>query len=71
MELFKLGIIPPAILMRKEISSIILSDLYPERKSLLKRIHQNLSTSSGVIDKFKSEDFYDGLMNLYQTSSLT
>ena len=71
MELFKLGIIPPAILMRKEISSIIMSALYPNRLSLLKKIHQNLSTSSGVIDEFKSEDFYDGLMNLYQTSSLT
>ena len=71
MGLFKLGIIPPAILMRKEISSIILSDLYPERKLVLKEIYQNLSTSSGVIDEFESEDFYDGLMNLYQTSSLT
>ena len=71
MELFALGIIPPAILMRKEISSIILSELYPQRQSTLKKIHQNLSTSSGLIDEFKSEDFYDGLMNLYQTSSLT
>lgn len=71
MELFRLGIIPPAILMRKEISSIILSELYPSRKATLQRIHQNLSTSLGVIDEFKSEDFYDGLMNLYQTSSLT
>jgi len=71
MELFKLGIVPPAILMRKEISSIILSELYPQRITILKKIHQNLSTSSGVIDEFKSEDFYDGLMNLYQTSSLT
>jgi sulfate adenylyltransferase len=71
MELFRLGIIPPVILMRKEISSIILSDLYPQRKSKLKKIHQNLSTSSGLIDEFESEDFYNGLMNLYQTSSLT
>ncbi len=71
MELFRLGIIPPAILMRKEISSIILSELYPSRKETLQRIHQNLSTSSGVIDTFESADFYDGLMNLYQTSSLT
>ena len=71
MELFALGIIPPAILMRKEISSIILSELYPERKSILRKIHQNLSTSSGLIDEFTSENFYDGLMNLYQTSSLT
>jgi len=71
MELFRLGIIPPVILMRKEISSIILSDLYPERKQLLKQVYQNLSTSSGIIDEFKSEDFYNGLMNLYQTSSLS
>jgi len=71
MELFRLGIIPPAILMRKEISAIILGELHPQRKASLKKIHQNLSTSSGLIDEFKSEDFYDGLMNLYQTSSLT
>ncbi|MEA2049523.1 MAG: sulfate adenylyltransferase [Campylobacterota bacterium] len=71
MELFELGIIPPTILMRKEISSIILSHLYPNIKNRLKKIHQNLSTSSGLIDEFKSEDFYDGLMDLYQTSSLT
>ncbi|MEA3352618.1 MAG: sulfate adenylyltransferase [Campylobacterota bacterium] len=71
MELFELGIIPPAILMRKDISSIILSELYPERKNKLKKIHQNLSTSSGLIDEFTSEDFYCGLMSLYQTSSLS
>ena len=71
MELFRLGIIPPAILMRKEVSAIILSELYPSRKATLKKIYQNLSTSSGVIDEFKCEDFYDGLMHLYQTSSLT
>lgn len=71
MDLFRLGVIPPTILMRKEISSIILSSMYPERRAILKKIHQNLSTSSGVIDEFKPEDFYDGLMELYQTSSLT
>jgi sulfate adenylyltransferase len=71
MELFRLGIIPPAILMRKEVSAIIFSEFYPSRKATLKKIYQNLSTSSGVIDEFKCEDFYDGLMHLYQTSSLT
>jgi len=71
MELFRLGIMPPVILIRKEISSIILSELYPSRKATLKKIYQNLSTSYGVIDEFQCEDFYDGLMNLYQTSSLT
>jgi len=71
MELFRLGIIPPSILIRKEISSMILADLFPNRKERLERIHQNISTSTGLIDTFKSEDFYDGLMDLYQTSSLT
>jgi sulfate adenylyltransferase len=71
MELFRLGIIPPSILIRKEISSMILADLFPERKERLERIYQNITTSSGVIDVFKSEDFYDGLMDLYHTTSLT
>ena len=71
MGLFKLGIMPPAILMRKEVSAMVLSTLYPERQAELSKIYQNLSTSSGVIDEFKSEDFYHSLMNLYQTSSLT
>lgn len=71
MELYRLGIIPPSILVRKEISSMILADLFPERKERLEKIHQSISTSTGVIDVFKNEDFYDGLMDLYQTSSLT
>jgi len=71
MELFRLGIIPPSILIRKEISSMILADLFPERRERLERIYQNITTSSGVIDVFKSEDFYDGLMDLYHTTSLT
>lgn len=71
MELFRLGIIPPSILIRKEISSMILADLFPERKERLERIYQNITTSSGVIDVFKCEDFYDGLMDLYHTTSLT
>lgn len=69
--LLELGILPPAILMRQEISSIILSDMFPQRLPKLRKIHQYLATSSGLIDDFKSEDFYKGLMHLYQTSSLT
>jgi len=71
MELFRLGIIPPSILIRKEISSMILADLFPERRDRLEKIYQNITTSSGVIDVFKAEDFYDGLMDLYHTTSLT
>ena len=71
MELFYLGIMPPAILVRKEISSLILSDLFPERSEKLAKIHQQLSLNSGLLDDFATSDFYENLMHLYQTSSLT
>ena len=71
MKLIKLGIMPPAILMRPEISSIILRDILPHNKEILAQIHQHLSPSSGLLDDFETNDFYRSLMNLYQTSSLT
>jgi sulfate adenylyltransferase len=71
LELLKLGILPPAILMRPEISSMILNRLYPEKSRQLLQIHQQLSPSSGLLDDYESEDFYKSLMGLYQTSSLT
>ena len=71
MELFKLGIIPPTILMRKEISSIVLSDMFPQKAKVLAKIHQHLAPNNGLLDDFETNDFYESLMNLYQTSSLT
>lgn len=71
LDMLQLGIMPPAILMRKEISSIILSSLFPERSVKLANIRQDLFPSSGILDGFKDSDFYDSLMDLYQTSSLT
>jgi sulfate adenylyltransferase len=71
LDLLEMGIMPPAILMRSEISSLILSHLFPNRTEKLAKIHQDLSPSSGLLDDFESTDFYKSLMNLYQTSSLT
>ncbi len=71
LDLLEMGIMPPAILMRAEISSLILSHLFPNRTEKLAKIHQDLSPSSGLLDDFESTDFYKSLMNLYQTSSLT
>ncbi|MEA1915183.1 MAG: sulfate adenylyltransferase [Campylobacterota bacterium] len=71
LDLLEMGIMPPAILMRAEISSIILSHLFPNRTEKLAKIHQDLSPSSGLLDDFESTDFYKSLMDLYQTSSLT
>ena len=71
LDMLQMGIMPPAILIRKEISSIILSELFPERTQTLAKIQQDLFPSSGILDGFKDSDFYDNLMSLYQTSSLT
>ena len=71
MQLLELGIIPPTLLMRKEISSMILSSLFPERQECLAKIYQNIAPSSGLLDDFGTTDFYEGLMDLYHTSSLS
>jgi sulfate adenylyltransferase len=70
MQMLELGIMPPTLLMRKEISSMILSSLFPQRKDQLARIYQNIAPNSGLLDDFEKTDFYEGLMDLYHTSSL-
>jgi sulfate adenylyltransferase len=57
--------------MRKEISSIILSALFPQREEKLKKIYQSIAPSSGLLDDDRDINFYEGLMDLYHTSSLT
>ena len=69
--MLKLGIIPPTILVRKEISSIILCSLFSKRKEKLRKIYGNIFPSDGLIDDFTNKDFYESLIKLYQTSSLT
>ena len=71
MQLLKMGIMPPAILMRKDISAIILSEMFPEKCEILCKIRRYLLPNNGIIDEFKLENFYLDLMELYQTSSLT
>ena len=71
LDLLEMGIMPPAILMRKEISSIVLSELFPQRLEKLNKINQHLLPSSGLLDDFSTNNFYENLMDLYQTSSLT
>ncbi len=71
LDLLEMGIMPPAILMRKEISAMILNDLFPQRKEKLKKMNHHLLPSSGLIDDENVNCFYESLMDLYQTSSLT
>lgn len=71
MALIKSGLIPPSILMRKEISANILAALFPERFKNLQEMHYALMPSSGLLEQQSEEQFYLKLAKLYQTSSLT
>lgn len=64
------GLIPPTILMRKEISSKILSYLYPKRFSSILKQFGAMFAHNGMLEKQGDEDFYLKLINLYQTHSL-
>jgi len=70
-ELLKTGLMPPTILMRKEISAKYLAHMYPGRFKNLQKLYYDISPNKGLIEKNKEEDFYISLMNLYRTSSLT
>ncbi len=71
MVLIQNGILPPPILVRKELSASILSALFPERFGNLQKIYYSLMPSSGLLEPKSDEQFYVKLMELYQTGSLT
>ena len=67
--LFK-GIMPPAMLMRPQVSAIILDRLYPKRFNSLQKLCGDLFPNDGIVESYSQRDFYEKLMRLYQTSSL-
>lgn len=71
MKLIQSGLIPPSILVRKEISANILVALFPERFKNLQELHFSLMPGSGLLEQQDEEQFYLKLITLYQTSSLT
>ncbi len=70
-ELIKTGLMPPTILMRKEISAKFLAHMFPNRFKNLQKLYYDIAPNKGLIEENKEEDFYIALMKLYQTSSLT
>ena len=70
-ELLFKGIMPPAILVRPEISALILSKLYINRFKDIQKLCDDLFVHSGLLENKTDRDFYEELMKLYQTSSLT
>jgi sulfate adenylyltransferase len=71
MKLIQAGVIPPSILVRKEVSANILAALFPERFKNLQEMHYSLMPGSGLLEQQSEEQFYLKLIELYQTSSLT
>ena len=71
LELLELGILPPAVLVRKEISALILSELFPNRFKNLQKLYADLIPNSGLLERHSETEFYIELMKLYQTTSLT
>ncbi|SFZ97629.1 Sulfate adenylyltransferase, dissimilatory-type [hydrothermal vent metagenome] len=71
MKLLQSGLIPPSILVRKEVSANILASLFPERFEKLQELHYALVPGSGLIEEKSEEDFYLKLADLYHTPPLT
>ncbi|MDD6055787.1 MAG: sulfate adenylyltransferase [Helicobacter sp.] len=67
-EILKAGMIPPTILVRKEISAKILSHLFPKRFTPLLKQFSAMFSSSGMLEEQNEEDFYLKLAELYKTS---
>jgi len=70
-ELLKNGILPPSIMMRKELSAIYLTSLFPNRFKNLQNLYFDLIPNKGIIEEHYEEELYIALSKLYQTTSMT
>ncbi|WP_304542808.1 sulfate adenylyltransferase [Sulfurimonas microaerophilic] len=71
LEILEYGLLPPAVLIRKEISSFILSKLFVNRFKNLEKLYYDTFPVTGLLEEHTEKDFYLELMKLYQTTSLT
>ena len=71
LKLIQSGLMPPPILVRKEVSANILASLFPDRFENLQQLYYSLMPGSGLLERQSEEQFYIKLIELYQTSSLT
>ena len=71
LEILKAGMLPPAIFMRKDISALLLSELFKNRFHDIGKIYDAIFPNSGLLEAHDEKDFYLELMKLHQTTSLT
>ena len=68
-DLLKMGIIPPTIFMRREISAMILKHFFPNRFEKVQNIYNDLFPNTGIVAAHKKdEDFYEQLLSMYQVA---
>ncbi|MFK5880638.1 MAG: sulfate adenylyltransferase [Sulfurospirillum sp.] len=68
---FRVGMLPPAVLMRTDISSKFLSACIPNRFENINTLYDDVFPNSGLLEDHSEEEFYLNLMKLHQTTSLT
>ena len=71
LALLEAGLLPPAVMMRKEISAFLLSKLLPNRFKNLEKLYYDTFPVEGLLEEHDEKDFYLELIKLYQTTSLT
>jgi sulfate adenylyltransferase len=57
--------------MRKDISSLMLSELFKNRFENIGKIYDAIFPNSGLLEEHNEKEFYLELMRLHQTTSLT
>ena len=63
-ELLKMGIMPPEVFIRKEVSAMILAHLFPNQPKKLNKLYYDLISQNGLIQE-SDERFYERLSYLY------
>ncbi|MBZ7987919.1 sulfate adenylyltransferase [Campylobacter canadensis] len=67
-KLLTLGIMPPTVLIRKEISAKLLSYLFKDKIKNIDSFYSRVFPSNGIIKSRSEEEFYIDLASLYQTN---
>jgi len=70
-QFFKIGILPPAVLMRTDVSSKLLTAYVPNRFKNINKLYDDIFPNNGLLENHSEEEFYLNLMKLHQTTSLT
>ncbi|MCF6172922.1 MAG: sulfate adenylyltransferase [Campylobacteraceae bacterium] len=68
---FRVGILPPAVLMRTDVSAKLLSLCMPNRFENINTLYDEIFPNNGLLEDHSEEEFYLNLMKLHQTTSLT